>query len=212
MDCFKLFCEENRGPCEKCKGVATYKSIVRFGRLPPVLVIQLKRYGPTLYGFFKNNSEVLYDHNIDLAEFAIDSAQTNTEYSLFAVTSHTGQMGAGHVIAACLRNNRWYNFDDEHVSSTSAKRVVSNSAYLLWYQLELKVDSGTHPFDAETAAIIKNLNQPSSKNTSKNISKNKGDQQQLPGKSAQRPVPPKKKFEKENPTHTCTGSSHFGGC
>ena len=57
-------------------------------------------------------------------------------YDLFAVSEHFGGMGGGHY-TACAQNfidKRWYNFNDSHVSPTSASQAVSDAAYVLFYR------------------------------------------------------------------------------
>jgi len=52
------------------------------------------------------------------------------------VSEHYGSLGGGHY-TACAKNfldQRWYNFNDSHVSPTSASQAVSNSAYVLFYR------------------------------------------------------------------------------
>lgn len=49
---------------------------------------------------------------------------------------------------------RWYSFDDEKISATSARRALTDSASLLWYQLKVE-NEGDFPFDFCTIPLVK---------------------------------------------------------
>jgi len=55
-------------------------------------------------------------------------------YDLFALTVHHGSLMSGHYIAYCNRDGTWYNFNDEYVTISSTKEVMSQEAYLLFYR------------------------------------------------------------------------------
>jgi len=57
-------------------------------------------------------------------------------YDLFAVSDHSGSLSGGHYTAICRNpiDNKWYDFNDSYVSSSSEERVVSPEAYLLFYR------------------------------------------------------------------------------
>ncbi|KAJ3088386.1 ubiquitin carboxyl-terminal hydrolase [Quaeritorhiza haematococci] len=57
-------------------------------------------------------------------------------YDLFGVSNHFGGLGGGHYTAYAKNDisQRWYNFDDSHVSETNESGIVTEAAYLLFYQ------------------------------------------------------------------------------
>ena len=62
-------------------------------------------------------------------------------YDLFAVVLHTGTLNGGHYTALAKNKSNgshWYEFNDNYVIKLSksdyAKRIVSNHAYILFYQ------------------------------------------------------------------------------
>ncbi|KAH9738787.1 ubiquitin carboxyl-terminal hydrolase 5 [Citrus sinensis] len=57
-------------------------------------------------------------------------------YELYALTNHYGGMGSGHYTAhiKLLDENRWYNFDDSHISPINEDDVKSAAAYVLFYR------------------------------------------------------------------------------
>ncbi|KAK3907405.1 Ubiquitin carboxyl-terminal hydrolase 5 [Frankliniella fusca] len=99
-----------------------------------------------------NNCLVEYSHNLDMKDFVVPDLQSKTEYKLIAVTCHSGGLTSGHYTSFCCRDDRWFNFDDSRVSNTTARRVISNSAYLLWYRLR-EGQMGNLPFDGDANAL-----------------------------------------------------------
>lgn len=57
-------------------------------------------------------------------------------YELIGVIEHRGGMGAGHYTAKCKNEitQKWYHFDDEHVSEEIEQNILSNNAYILFYK------------------------------------------------------------------------------
>ncbi|KAJ3999775.1 hypothetical protein F5050DRAFT_1804676 [Lentinula boryana] len=67
------------------------------------------------------------------------SSQVSSEpliYDLFAVDEHLGGLGGGHYRAYAFNhmNDKWYHFDDSHVSESTADSAVNANAYLLFYR------------------------------------------------------------------------------
>lgn len=57
-------------------------------------------------------------------------------FNLYAVSNHFGGMGGGHYTAFCKNrvDAQWYDFDDSSVTPLRESKVVTPSAYLLFYQ------------------------------------------------------------------------------
>jgi len=55
-------------------------------------------------------------------------------YVLYGMSKHSGSLNGGHYIGDVKNtdNNKWYNCNDSHVSSTTASSS-SSSAYVLFY-------------------------------------------------------------------------------
>ena len=60
-------------------------------------------------------------------------------YDLYAVCHHSGSIGHGHYTSQCKNvDGLWYSFNDSFVTPIlDESRVVSSSAYILFYQLRL---------------------------------------------------------------------------
>ena len=55
-------------------------------------------------------------------------------YNLIGIINHYGGAFYGHYTANCLNRNRWYKFNDEIVLEMKENKIVTDSAYVLFYQ------------------------------------------------------------------------------
>lgn len=58
-------------------------------------------------------------------------------YDLYAVSNHSGTPSFGHYTAYCkhVTSGQWFYYDDRNVRPVSANAVVSELAYVLFYEL-----------------------------------------------------------------------------
>uniref|UniRef100_A0A0N5AEL9 Ubiquitin carboxyl-terminal hydrolase n=1 Tax=Syphacia muris TaxID=451379 RepID=A0A0N5AEL9_9BILA len=136
--------------CNKCKEhVEATKKLVLY-RLPPILIVQLKRFVYTSSVFSmhrrsKNEKPVIYPlKNLDLSNFLCETAPEGqiAKYDLTGVVCHSGSSYYGHYISIGKLSSLdgksteidWRVFDDSIVSRTEPSRVQSNDAYLLFYK------------------------------------------------------------------------------
>ena len=61
---------------------------------------------------------------------------TDNKYNLIAIGNHHGNMNGGHHFAYGLNDNNWYEFNDSSVFRKNDNSVVTNAAYLLFYELQ----------------------------------------------------------------------------
>lgn len=129
--------EKNLWMCEGCnKKVCGIKKL-QLWTGPPILVIQLKRFGNTRNS--KDNRLVKYPTE----HFDISSVMSSVQfepskcfkYRLQCVINHTGSLNSGHYYTYCLDEDsgKWYEFNDHLVSEIDKNRIVTNTAYLLFY-------------------------------------------------------------------------------
>ncbi|CAF3723300.1 unnamed protein product [Rotaria sp. Silwood1] len=105
--------------------------------LPPVLIIQLKRFTENNGHMRKLDTFVNFPiTGLDLNEFMIDR-QEKCLYDLIAVANHMGTVSRGHYHAYARQTTtkpiQWFCFDDEHISPIDESDILSNSAYILIY-------------------------------------------------------------------------------
>src|SRR5689334_318709 len=100
--------------------------------LPPVLIIQFKRFSYEEGLRRKDERFVEYPiKGLDLRKF-LPSLQEETIYDLVAVSNHIGSIYGGHYTTYALHNetNGWYLFDDSRVSLVSLEDdIISKDAY-----------------------------------------------------------------------------------
>ncbi|AGF85227.1 C19 subfamily protein [Moumouvirus goulette] len=128
---------DNSWTCEKCKNNVRATKKLALWTLPHILVIQLKRFN--IYRQSKDNRIVNFPmDDFDLSKY-ISSSQlepiNNSKYKLQCIVNHTGGLNHGHYYTYNLDINmdKWYMFNDEDVSSIYHNRVITSSAYLLFY-------------------------------------------------------------------------------
>ena len=140
MECFKNFIKlekleaNNEWFCPDCKNHVKATKKMEIFNSPNILIIHLKR--------FRNNSKIdtlvkFPLDGLDISDFVIN--KKNGEkfiYDLFAVSNHFGSMGFGHYTAYAKNyfTNKWYDFDDSHVTEKSESDIVNSSAYVLFYR------------------------------------------------------------------------------
>ena len=136
--------------CSNCKDFKRAEKRIDLWKLPPVLVIHLKRFSYGRYDV-REKLETMVDFplkDLDLSKHLGQAIKAKQEvgdgdskrikiphYNLYAVSNHYGRSGAGHY-TAFARNNidgRWYEYDDDHVTPVGANQVKSKAAYVLFY-------------------------------------------------------------------------------
>lgn len=76
-------------------------------------------------------------HDFDLTKYVASKNINRPQlYELYALMNHYGGMGSGHY-TACIKlldENRWYNFNDSHISPINEEELKSAAAHLLFYR------------------------------------------------------------------------------
>ena len=140
-DCMKEYCKEeilddqNLWFCEGCNKKVKGIKKLQLWTAPPVLVIQLKRFSRTL----KDNRLVKYpmekfDISSIISPVQSDFPKCNI-YRLQCVINHTGGLHGGHYYTYCLDEDsgKWFEFNDMNVFEISSDRIMTSTAYLLYY-------------------------------------------------------------------------------
>ncbi|XP_059300302.1 ubiquitin carboxyl-terminal hydrolase 8 isoform X1 [Lycium ferocissimum] len=141
--CLEAFLkEEPLGPedmwfCPGCKQHRQATKKLDLWRLPEILVIHLKRFSYSR--FLKNKLDTYVDfptHDLDLSSYmAFKDGKSSYRYMLYAISNHYGSMGGGHYTAFVHQGaDRWYDFDDSHVSPISQDKIKTSAAYVLFYR------------------------------------------------------------------------------
>ncbi|KAK9951288.1 hypothetical protein M0R45_006743 [Rubus argutus] len=131
--------------CPQCKERRQASKKLDLWRLPEVLVIHLKRFSYSRSMKHKLETFVNFPiHDFDLTNYIAHKSNSRHQlYELYALTNHYGGMGSGHYTAhiKLLDENRWYSFDDSHISPINEEDVKSAAAYVLFYRRVKTEDS-----------------------------------------------------------------------
>ena len=118
--------DDNRYFCENCNKKRIASKRIQIGTWPKNLIIVLKRFQQDGYSFSKNdnflNIPVNWRHN----------------YKLKGGVIHSGRLGGGHYVYFGNYNDKWYLFDDSHISKIKINQLddYKKRAYLLHYRIE----------------------------------------------------------------------------
>ncbi|KZT07231.1 cysteine proteinase [Laetiporus sulphureus 93-53] len=139
--------------CPHCKTLRRATKNLSLSRLPPVLLIHLKRFSSK--GHFTDKIETYVDYplrGLDLTNYmppplppGINAGpQLSREdpraqippyrYDLYAVTNHFGTLSSGHYTAFIASRGGWLYCDDSRISHADPKDVVGKPAYMLFYK------------------------------------------------------------------------------
>lgn len=146
--------------CPQCKEQRQASKKLDLWRLPEVLVIHLKRFSYSRSMKHKLETFVNFPiHDLDLTNYVAHKNNSRSQiYELYALTNHYGGMGSGHYTAhiKLLDENRWYNFDDSHISAINEEDVKSAAAYVLFYK-RVKIDDASVSNGAQSCAGHENI-------------------------------------------------------
>ncbi|MBN3313405.1 UBP8 hydrolase, partial [Atractosteus spatula] len=142
QDCLKAFSKEekltdsNKVECNNCKTRRDATKKLEIWKLPPILLVHLKRF--SYEGRWRQKLQTYVDfppENLDLSQYVIGPKHSLKRYNLYGVSNHYGGMDGGHYTAYCKNGlkQRWYKFDDHDISELSASSVKSSAAYILFY-------------------------------------------------------------------------------
>ncbi|KAK6056022.1 ubiquitinyl hydrolase 1 [Cooperia oncophora] len=136
--------------CNKCRDHVEATKKLELFRLPPILIVQLKRFVYTatyqaMHRRSKDERRVIYPvASLDMSPFLAETApsEQNTMYDLTGVVCHSGSSYFGHYVSIGRLPGfdstetivDWRLFDDSIVTKQSINNVQSDDAYLLFYK------------------------------------------------------------------------------
>ncbi|ESK87571.1 ubiquitin-specific protease [Moniliophthora roreri MCA 2997] len=144
--------------CPQCKQKQRASKQLSLARLPPILVIHLKRFEAN--GRFSDKIDTFVDFPLKSLDFTsymppplpagADHGRLNGgvpmspddprsqmppyKYDLYGVTNHTGNLSSGHYTAYVASGGGWKYCDDSTIKDVDHKQVVSQKAYVLFYK------------------------------------------------------------------------------
>jgi len=154
MQCLSNFTRQEllSGPesmyCSTCDVNRETTQQTKLWRAPDVVVVHLKRF-ETHYINGINGFEIQTKKLHTLVSFPLEGLDLTPYlaeegapcdamlYDLVGVVNHLGrELNAGHYIAYCrnVGTNKWYVYNDRSCAEIDASSIVSNDAYILFYQ------------------------------------------------------------------------------
>ena len=129
---------DNLYRCEVCHTTTRAVKKTMVWKPPEVLIIKLNRFQHTMTsGSSKILGLVTYPlMGLDLSPYISNPTVKPGSYTLYAVACHQGNLSCGHYysIAYHPHQKSWYQYNDEQVGEIPVEKVVTEHAYLLFYQ------------------------------------------------------------------------------
>ena len=100
---------------------------------PDIIIVSINRFNNRGK---KRHDMVLYPiDNLDLSKYCIGYNKYKSTYDLYGICNHTGGTNSGHYFSYCkFKDGNWYEFNDSTVSNISNDKLVTSSAYCLFYK------------------------------------------------------------------------------
>ena len=141
VDCVRHFTKAERVAgsnswfCTRCKAHRESAKQLEIWRLPPVLLIHLKRF--SYVGKWKQKLDTSVNFplsGLDLSSMTLGPLKP-PPYQLFAVSNHSGTLDGGHYTAYVRHSatRKFHTFDDSVVREMSTSSVLSKNGYMLFY-------------------------------------------------------------------------------
>ncbi|KAL5699062.1 ubiquitinyl hydrolase 1 [Ranunculus cassubicifolius] len=158
LGCLDLFTRpEKLGPdqklyCQHCQVRRDSLKQMSIRRLPLVLCFHIKRFE---HSWIKKMSRKIdkylqFPFSLDATPylsssivrkrfgnriFAIegDETEVSTEFEVYAVVTHSGNLESGHYVTYLRLRNQWYKCDDAWITQVSDSVVRASQVYLLYY-------------------------------------------------------------------------------
>lgn len=145
----ELLTGDERWFCERCGKKVDARMKFDLWKLPPVLVLHLKRFefDARSMRFRKIDKELMAPEVLDLTEYCSSVQRQGACYEVACVANHLGPFGSGHYTATCRvggrENGAWHYFNDDRVSALSnSKSAVGPEAYVIFLQRCKSEDGG----------------------------------------------------------------------
>lgn len=151
-DCIQMFTQTDRLAaadawyCNKCKEHREATKKMEFWSLPPVLLLQLKRFTYTRYTRDRLDTDVIFPlEGLDMSPYVMPKEPNEPNepneppqiFDLAALSLHGGSLGGGHYVAygRSSVNGKWYYFNDSFCKEVEPAEVAKeqSGAYVLFY-------------------------------------------------------------------------------
>uniref|UniRef100_A0A4Y0B6K0 Ubiquitin carboxyl-terminal hydrolase n=1 Tax=Anopheles funestus TaxID=62324 RepID=A0A4Y0B6K0_ANOFN len=142
-NCLEMFIKEeildgiDQPTCSHCETRRKCTKSLTIERFPRYLVIHLKRFSETRFSKLTNTVEFpTKKRELNLQPYASENIAGPVYYSLYGISNHIGSTAGGHYVAVCKHPTiqEWNEFNDNYVTETSERNLVTSNAYVLFYE------------------------------------------------------------------------------
>jgi ubiquitin carboxyl-terminal hydrolase 8 len=100
---------------------------------PDIIIVSINRFNNRGE---KRNDMVKYPiDNLDLSKYCIGYNKYKSKFDLYGICNHIGGANSGHYFSYCkCKDGNWYEFNDSNVSKISNEKLITSSAYCLFYK------------------------------------------------------------------------------
>ncbi len=126
----ETFDDENLYKCEKCGQESNAKRQEKIYKTAETLIVSFKRFSKN---GLKNQAPIHFPVDaLDISKYCI--SKDNTQYKLYAIANHVGSLNSGHCFSYIENGGNWFEFNDIYVRGIDRDKIVTNSAYVLFYK------------------------------------------------------------------------------
>ena len=143
--------------CDTCKQKGAATMSTRISRLPPTLILSIKRFTNENH---KVRGRIAWDlENTDFTPwmaFPRDPFGDNSAlpvYESYAVIEHHGSSHGGHYRMYARQIDEWFEYDDSSVQPVTPDTVITADSYIVFMTLKRSVETQNKEFAGHIAAI-----------------------------------------------------------
>ena len=126
--------------CKNWNKTTSISKSLKISRLPELLVVHLKRFNIDGEEASKNRSKIeISKELLEIAQYIhpqLGEVYSKVKYNLYAIVNHSGSLKSGHYTATIknrLGDNKWYKWNDKHISEITKLSFTSENFYMLFY-------------------------------------------------------------------------------
>lgn len=125
--------DENRWRCDHCKEEVNAEKKIELWKLPPFLIISLKRFN---HQNRKIEKLIQYEETLNMQEFVSFGSDVPQNYRIHSTIHHEGGVNGGHYYANVRKTNgKWIHYNDNVVRLIESFGMIDKqTAYILIYQ------------------------------------------------------------------------------
>jgi len=140
----ELLSGDEKWHCEKCCRKVDTRKKIDLWKLPPVLVIHLKRfeYNSSSGAFVKIGTLLDMPLALDFSEYCSSTQKEQPLYRVVCVANHSGSFDRGHYTSTCYvsgcknqnsaAGGEWHHFNDANVHRVEEHDVITEQAYVIF--------------------------------------------------------------------------------